>query len=143
MVGNPPVQVAVDHAADTGFDIKNQTAPGSNNVFTGNICLTALNAPCPALEPSLTASPNPIPVTGSALLAVTTLSWMAPGVDALEVHVGSPNGPLFAASGERGTAPTGQWVADGMTFFLQDVTSGKPLTVDHTLTTLVVRLQRR
>ena len=52
--GNPPVQVAVDHAANSGFDIKNLADPGKN-LFEGNLCLTAVNAPCPAVSARATA----------------------------------------------------------------------------------------
>lgn len=50
VVGNPPVQVSVDHASTSGVDIKN-TATAGANTFGGNICLTGVNAPCPALAP--------------------------------------------------------------------------------------------
>ena len=90
---------------------------------------------------SLTASPNPIPVMGSAL-GTTTISWNAPNASFIEIHVGSPNGPLFVYEGNNGSAQTGPWVTDGTTFYLQDVTGGKPLTADNTLATLVVHLQR-
>jgi parallel beta-helix repeat protein len=143
LVGNPPVQVAVDHTSATGVDIKSLADDGAN-VFRGNVCLTSVNAPCPAATPpSLTATPNPIPVTGSATVGRTTIMWIAPEAGAVEVHVGSPNGELFASGGPRGSAQTGVWVADGMTFYLQDVSGGKPLTADNTLATVVVRLQRR
>jgi hypothetical protein len=143
IIGNPPVQMALDHAANTGFDIKNLSPPGQNS-FTGNVCLTAMNAPCPApFEPSLTASPNPIPITGTAILGMTTLSWMAPSAETVEIRIGRPDGPLFARLGSRGSAQTGPWVGDGTTFYLQDVSGGKPLTAENTLATVVVRLQRR
>jgi parallel beta-helix repeat protein len=143
VIGNPPAQMAVDHTSNGGFDIKNLSPPGQNS-FTGNVCLTAMNAPCPApFESSLTASPNPIPVTGAAFLGMTTISWMAPGAGAVEVRVGSPNGALFAAGGSRGSAQTRLWVPDGMTFYLQDISGGKPLTEENTIATVVVRLQRR
>jgi hypothetical protein len=90
---------------------------------------------------SLTASPNPIRVTGAANGA-TTISWNAPNTASIEIHVGSPNGPLFAAGGNNGSAQTAAWVTDGTTFYLQDVTGGKPLTADNTLATLVVHLLR-
>jgi hypothetical protein len=90
---------------------------------------------------SLTASPNPIPVTGAAD-GTTTISWNAPTATYVEVHIGSPNGPLFAWNGNQGSAQTGSWVTDGMTFYLQDVTRGKPLTAANTLATLVVHLQK-
>ncbi len=91
--------------------------------------------------PILTASPNPIPVIGAAD-GTTTISWNAPNVADVEIHVGSPNGPLFASGGNQGSAQTGPWVTDGMTFYLQDVTNGKPLTASNTLATLIVYLHR-
>jgi parallel beta-helix repeat protein len=48
ITGNPPVQVAVDHAANTGYDIKNMAAAGANAI-SGNLCLTSLDTSCPAL----------------------------------------------------------------------------------------------
>jgi hypothetical protein len=90
---------------------------------------------------SLAASPNPIPVTGAADGA-TTISWNAPNASDVEIHVGSPNGPLFASGGNQGSAQTGPWVTDGMTFYLQDVTGGTPLTANNTLAKLVVHLQK-
>lgn len=90
---------------------------------------------------SLTASPNPIQVTGAAD-GTATISWNAPNASYIEIHVGSPNGPLLAYGGNHGSAQTGPWVTDGMTFYLQDVTGGKPLSANNTLATLVVHLQR-
>jgi len=49
IIGNPPVQVAVDHTSTSGVDIKNLADDGANT-FRGNICLTSVNAPCPAVE---------------------------------------------------------------------------------------------
>jgi parallel beta-helix repeat protein len=141
IVGNPPVQVAIEHSSSSGADILN-LATGGANAFEGNICLTSVNAPCAFIGPSLAASPNPIPVTGSAPYGMTTISWNAPDAQIIEVHIASPNGPLFVMAGNRGSAQTGLWVSDGTTFYLQDVTDGKPLTSDYTLATLIVRLQR-
>ena len=95
------------------------------------------------IGPLLTASPNPVPVTGNDFLASTTISWSAPDAQVIEIHIGSSDGPLFAFGGNRGSAKTGTWVSDGMTFYLQDVTGGKGLTSDNTLATLVVHLQRK
>jgi hypothetical protein len=136
------VETSVDHASATsGFDVQNLATEGANT-FQSNVCLTSVNAPCPASSsPSLTASPNPIPVTGADIYGMTTVSWMAPGVDAVQVRVGSPNGALFASGGSRGSAQTGLWVADGTTFYLQDVSGGKLLTVENTLATVAIRVQ--
>ena len=138
--GNPAVQTDVDHPSDSGVDILNMANAG-DNAFVGNVCMTSVNAPCSALGPSLTASPNPIQIAGGTILGQTTISWSAPDAQVVEVHLGSPNGPLFAQGGSRGSAKTGTWVPDGLTFYLQDVTGGSPLTSDYTLATLVVHLQ--
>lgn len=142
-MANPGVEVSVDHPSTTsGFDIRNLATAGANS-FLANVCLTAINAPCPAPEPpSITASPNPIPVSGNAFLGMTTITWLAPSADAVEIHIDSPNGVLWD-TGKRGTAQTGLWVHDGMVFYLQDVSGGKPLTAENTLATVVVRLERK
>ena len=144
IIGNPGVEASVDHASATaGFDIQNLATPGAND-FVGNTCVTSINAPCPSIGSStLTANPNPIPVTGAAALGTTTISWNSPGAEAVEVRIGSPSGALFAGGGSRGSAQTGLWVRDGMTFYLQDISGGKPLTSDNTLATVVVRLQNK
>ena len=143
-MGNPGVEASVDHpSATSGFDVRNLGTTGANT-FTANVCLTAVNGPCPAAAlPSLAASPNPIPVTGSGVLGMTTLTWMAPGVQAVEIHIGSPDGILFAGGGSRGSADTGLWVRDGMTFYLQDISGDKPLTAENTLAAVVVHLQKK
>jgi cytochrome c551/c552 len=134
------VQVSTDNPTGSGLDIKNLTPAGAN-AFVGNTCVTAVNAPCPSVGPSLTASPNPIPVAAGSIAGQTTLSWNAPDAQFIEIHLGSPNGQLFTFMGNRGSIQTGPWVADGTTFYLQDVTGGNPRTVDYTLAMLVVHLQ--
>ena len=47
VVGNPPVQVSVDNPT-SGVDIKNLADDGANTL-THNVCLTSVNAPCPAV----------------------------------------------------------------------------------------------
>ncbi|MGA7412814.1 MAG: hypothetical protein WBW33_20220, partial [Bryobacteraceae bacterium] len=49
------------------------------------------------------------------------------------IHVGSPSGALFASAIGSGSADTGSWVTEGMQFFMQDVTNGKPLTLANTI----------
>ena len=141
VTGNPPVQVSLDSPSSIGYDIKNMAASDANT-FAGNICLSSVNAPCPSVGPSLTASPNPISVTGNSTVGMTTLSWNAPYAQVIEIHVGSPDGPLLTRMGNRGSVQTGAWVTDNTTFYLQDVTGNKPLTSDYTLATVVVRVQR-
>ena len=52
IVGNPPLQVAIDHPDANGFDIKNLGPDDGTNTFRGNTCLTAMNAPCPGVGDS-------------------------------------------------------------------------------------------
>ena len=89
---------------------------------------------------TITAAPNPIRVCDGTGLGVTRLSWTSVGPDTVEVHVSSPDGALFARTIPTGTSETTKWVADGMTFFLQDVSGGKPLTPENTLATVAVKV---
>jgi hypothetical protein len=88
----------------------------------------------------ITATPNPIPVTGNAL-GMATISWNAPTAGTIEVHVNSSTGPLFTRNANQGSMSTGLWIADGTAFYLQDVTGGLPLTPANTLALTVVHLQ--
>lgn len=90
---------------------------------------------------SITVVPNPIPVAGSAL-GTAVVSWTAPNAQFIEIHVNSPTGPLFTLNTNRGSMSTGAWIADGMTFYLQDVSGGATASTANTVATAVVHLQR-
>jgi hypothetical protein len=49
-VGNPPIQQSTSLPTASGVDIWDQSAPGNGNSFAGNVCLSAINAPCPAFS---------------------------------------------------------------------------------------------
>lgn len=84
------------------------------------------------------AFPNPVLAAPGELLGQTTLYWRVPGAARVEIHVGSPTGPLFAAAGPTGSATTGTWVTNGMAFFAQDVTNGSPgVTAASTAVTVI------
>jgi hypothetical protein len=89
---------------------------------------------------TISANPNPIQVCDASGLGVTKLSWDSVGPNRVEVRLSSPDGVLFAQTVPTGTAETGKWVADGMTFYLQDVSAGKPLTAENTLATTTVKV---
>jgi glucose/arabinose dehydrogenase len=91
---------------------------------------------------SISASPNPILVTDGTGRGITKVSFTSRWVSAVEVHVNSPNGPLFArtAGGRSGSAVTGKWVVDGTTFYFQNVSNGLPLTSANTLGSVVVHV---
>ena len=94
----------------------------------------------------LWATPNPIVLAPGDAAGVTDLNWMAVGCTSCEIRLGAPDGPMFARAEYDPCAPkvegrtTGPWVHDGMTFFLQDVSDDNPLTSDHTLAKVVVRV---
>ena len=50
VVGNPPIQVANTRPDARALDIVN-LAPATQTEFDRNRCITALNAPCPAVAP--------------------------------------------------------------------------------------------
>ena len=87
-------------------------------------------------EGVIEANPNPIAVDFFTGVGATTLSWKSRGTEAVEVRVGAPHGDLFSRSGPDGSARTGDWVYNGMVFYLQDVTGGKPLCAENTLATV-------
>lgn len=91
---------------------------------------------------SITATPNPISVTGFGDGAAL-ISWVAPNASKVEVHIGSATGPLFSISGNRGSEMTGTWIADGTTFYLQDVSGGATASAANTIATTVLHITRQ
>lgn len=89
---------------------------------------------------TLVATPNPIKVCDKSGSGVTTLTWTSSGTTNVEVHVGKPDGDLFAATEASGTWTTAKWVSNGLVFFLQDVSGGKALTRENTLATVTVNV---
>jgi SAM-dependent methyltransferase len=86
----------------------------------------------------ISAEPNPFP-TNSQGIGFTTLSWMTYATTRVEIHVDAPDGILFARTGPgMFSQKTGQWVRDGMTFYLQNVTDYLPLTPANTIAMVTV-----
>ena len=99
---------------------------GDDPAATGNTQSTALYA-----------QPNPVRVYSGGKYGITTLTWNPGKPRMVEVHVNSPDGPLFARTAGSGTASTGPWVADGMVFYLEDVSQGAPVTLATTTVHLI------
>jgi hypothetical protein len=72
----------------------------------------------------------------------TELYWHISGRRDIEIHVNAPNGSLFASGHSSGAQRTGKWVTNGMRFYLQDVSGGKPLTPENTLASVTVEVTR-
>ena len=112
--------------------------------FTGSLDQTAracLDGP----RTEFFADPNPIIVRDGSGVGETALFINTAASRAVEVHVQSPDGPLFARiisimNETTAVAPTEKWVADGTTFYIQDVSNGKKLSAENTLGTVKVRV---
>ena len=91
---------------------------------------------------SIIATPNPV-IPDRNGLGHTTLTWTSAVINKVEVRVNAPDGNRLAESGP-GTfsIQTGQWVRDGMTFYLQNVSNGLPLTSANTLGRITVTVSR-
>ena len=84
--------------------------------------------------PTIELDPNPIQVC-EGRVGQTWVSWNASGVESVEVRVSASDGNVFALGPAQGTAQTGLWVRDGMTFYLVDGSSADALaTVTATFT---------
>ena len=84
---------------------------------------------------SITANPNPL----LSVPGETTVAWTSYGTSSVEVHVNAPNGNPFSGSGPGSfSARTGVWAAPGMTFYLQNISNGLPLTAANTLATVTL-----
>jgi 2-polyprenyl-3-methyl-5-hydroxy-6-metoxy-1,4-benzoquinol methylase len=81
----------------------------------------------------IAAEPNPFRADSQGQ-GRTTVSWMTYATNGVEIRVDAPDGLLFAKSGPGiFSQETGQWVRDGTTLYLQNVSKGLPLTPDNTL----------
>jgi sugar lactone lactonase YvrE len=81
--------------------------------------------PVPTPGLSFSASPAPIPLNAGSTEGQTTLAWSTSGYPSLEIFA---NGSLFDRAGPSGSVPTGNWVNNGMNFFLVDPATGAPIS---------------
>lgn len=119
--------------SDNGALVHDIITPSTNTGYIANFVLRGSSTA------SITADPNPF-VPNSSGKGQTTLTWTTTGIMRAEVHINAPNGSMFAGSGP-GTfsSTTGQWVEDGMRFYLQNVSNGLPLTAANTLATVIMK----
>jgi hypothetical protein len=129
-------QTGLDVTDGAAYYLQDASNPTSSS---GTLAMLVMHLQQPS-APFLAANPNPAQ-QGLNEFGTTTLLWNAPASTAVEIHVGAPDGILFAAGGSNGSATTGPWVTNGELFYLQDVTGGKPLTAANTLAVLIVLFQ--
>ena len=95
------------------------------------------------VPPTLVAIPPFIAEPDANGLGAVELKWSAAQGTRTEIHVNAPDGPMLTSGGAVGQARTEHWVKDGMEFFLQDVTEGKPLAPEFTLARIRVSVAKR
>jgi len=90
----------------------------------------------------IAAEPNPFRADSQGQ-GRTSASWMTYATNGVEIHLDAPDGPLFARSGPGiFSKETGEWIRDGTTFYLQNVSRGLALTAENTIAIVTVRQQR-
>jgi hypothetical protein len=79
----------------------------------------------PERQGILTATPDLVMPAAGQTFGATRLSWQASGVTSVQIRVLSPTGPpMTGIEAPSGSAMTGDWVSDGMLFYLQDASDG-------------------
>jgi hypothetical protein len=92
---------------------------------------------------TLSATPNPILVSAGQLAGRTRLTWQTSGVTGVQIRIGSPDGPAMTGiEAPNGSAETGDWVTDRMTFYLQDASDGSSSGRARTLAWIGVQTSR-
>jgi len=85
---------------------------------------------------AVSANPIQIVVPAGQTVGQTTISWNAPGYTETEIRVGSPTGTLFVDTpGPSGYAVTGDWVYNGLTFYL--VSNGNGISLGSVTVSVV------
>jgi hypothetical protein len=92
---------------------------------------------------TLVAVPPRIDNPNAHGLGMVQLKWFTRPGRQVEIHVNAPDGQMLTSGQSTGQAWTGEWVSNGMEFFLQDVTDGRPLTPRFTLARVKIAVTSR
>lgn len=92
-------------------------------------------------HPRATFTADPITGIDNNKLGITKLTWSTTATKGAEVHVGKPDGQLLCAGHDTGNCTTGQWVSDGMIFYLQDSGAARPTDASATLAVVTAKVQ--
>ena len=105
----------------------------SNGQVLDRVTVSLTDLGCTTVR--LAAAPDPIPVC-EGTTGQTTLSWIATDLaEQVEIRIGSADGEILTIEGPTGSEQTGNWVTDGLTFFLLNQSDGEildTLVVTHT-----------
>jgi len=99
-----------------------------------NDCQVCHTGGTPTADMPMVANPNPIPTCDGHPRGMTNIVWGDAGP--VRINVGSADGTLFGTANGAGSAETGNWVSNGMDFFLSDAETGdllQAMNVDLTV----------
>ena len=91
---------------------------------------------------TISASPNPLPLPAGISGGPISIRWRASGVQRVDIRVGSPEGPSMTGFvSNESSADTGDWVRNGMVFYLQNADGGESAGAARTIATTRVFFQ--
>jgi hypothetical protein len=73
--------------------------------------------------PTTITLPNPIAAAAGSIYGQAAVSWGTSAAAAVEIHIASPTGPVFASGGNTGSQITGPWISNGTIFYLVDAST--------------------
>jgi len=131
-----PFRARFDQNGSATVPVLRNSLPPAALVFpTDSLETLTVKAPAMGL---ITAEPNPFR-PDSLGVGETTITWMTYATSKVEVHVGAPDGLLFARTGPgRFSQSTGPWVRNGTLFYLQNVSDDLPLAPENTIATVTL-----
>lgn len=92
-----------------------------------NDCQVCHTGGTPTADLPMVADPNPIPTCDGHPRGMTNIVWGDAGP--VRINIGSADGTLFGTANGAGSAETGNWVSNGMDFYLSDADNGDLLQV--------------
>jgi arylsulfatase A-like enzyme len=83
------------------------------------------------LSAAVRIEPNPVQVCDGSLQVEVSVHWQASEAESnVEIRIDRADGKLFASGGKAGSAKTGAWARNGMSFYLVEKSTGKVLAVE-------------
>ena len=88
----------------------------------------------------LRATPNPVEVSDISGTGTVLLKWQSFLTKKVELHIDSPDGQIIHSGNSSGSFTTGNWIANDMVFYLQDISGGMNLSPSNTLSKVTVKV---
>jgi hypothetical protein len=115
-------------------DASTGDSSGASKTLASVRAQVTATTPNSARAGAINAIPNPITLRPGQTSGTTRITWQAVGVTRVQIRVGSPTGtPMTGLEGLTGSATTGDWVTNGLIFYLQDASDGDSSGASKTL----------